>query len=96
MDLQKFKFTSGEGHLKQHDDSDTITGGVVNRWFSSHYGSPMLTRSLRVPGIAVVNVGLFDEVWDWSFVEEISGVSDACKYDDLPDKRGFEIVHSAA
>ncbi|KAK7192397.1 heterokaryon incompatibility protein [Paraphaeosphaeria sporulosa] len=82
---KRFKFTSGEDLLKQHDDSDTNTGGIVNR-------------------ISIVHVGLFDEAWDWridfeqwrksrmSFVEDIPGVSDDCRYYDFPDKREFERV----
>lgn len=103
---KRFKFTSGEELLKQHDDSDTNTGGVVNRWFCSNCGSPLLTRSFRVPGVAIINVGLFDETWDWKidfeqwrksrlgFVEDIPGVSDDCKYDDFPDKSEFDRVRA--
>lgn len=59
-----------------------------------------------MPGVAIINVGLFDETWDWKidfeqwrksrlgFVEDIPGVSDDCKYDDFPDKSEFDRVRA--
>ena len=101
---QRFKINSGEDLLKQHDDCDTDTGGAVNRWFCSKCGSPIQTRSFRVPGIVIVSAGLFDEAWDWkidyeqwrkskmSFVAEFPGLGDSSKYNEFPDKSEFERV----
>lgn len=78
----------------------------MNRWFCSSCGSPILTRSFRVPGVAIINVGLFDEAWDWKvdfeqwrkskmmFVEDISGVSDDCRYFEFPDVPEFDRVRA--
>ncbi|KAF9736447.1 hypothetical protein PMIN01_04226 [Paraphaeosphaeria minitans] len=63
--------------------------------FDSHHGSPVLMRSFSVMGTSIVDVGLFDEAWDWrvdfdqwresgmSFVQDVPGVSDDFKYDDV-------------
>ncbi|KAL5437867.1 hypothetical protein PMIN06_008612 [Paraphaeosphaeria minitans] len=52
-------------------------------------------RSFSVMGTSIVDVGLFDEAWDWrvdfdqwresgmSFVQDVPGVSDDFKYDDV-------------
>lgn len=104
--VQQFKWTAGEKLLKQYDDRDTETGEVVHRWFCSNCGSPMLTKSPRMPGITIIPSGVFDGSHEWKpnyeqwrrskvcFVDSIRAVPDESRYDEHPDLREFEDIWS--
>jgi hypothetical protein len=90
--------------MKQYDDRDTSTGEVVHRWFCSNCGSPMLTKSPRMPGVTIIPCGLFDEKQEWKpsyeqwrqskvcFVTDVPGVKEGSRYEGFPDLEEFEKV----
>lgn len=92
--------------MKQYDDRETETGEVVHRWFCSNCGSPMLTKSPRMPGITIIPSGAFDGKQEWKpsyeqwrqskicFVEPIQAVKDESRYDQHPDLKEFEDIWS--
>ncbi|KAH7064254.1 Mss4-like protein [Paraphoma chrysanthemicola] len=101
---EQFEWTCGADLLRQHDDHDTSTGEVVHRWFCIQCGSPMSTKSPRMPGVTIVPCGLFHgqhawkpkyEQWRCSrlcFVDDIKGVHDESRYDGFPDIKEFERI----
>ncbi len=54
------------GSLKKFDDSKTVSGNIVERYFCGDCGSPCYVRVARAPNIAYVFSGLFDETDDLS------------------------------
>ena len=54
------------GSLKKFDDSETVTGNIVERYFCGDCGSPCYVRVARAPNTAYVFSGLFDETDDLS------------------------------
>ncbi|UPX09873.1 uncharacterized protein EKO05_0000553 [Ascochyta rabiei] len=101
---KQFEWTTGEDLLKQYDDRDTETSEVVHRWFCTDCGSPMMTKSPRMPGITIVPSGVFDGQHNWKpsyeqwrqskvcFVEPIRAVKDKSRYDQHPDLNEFEDI----
>ncbi|XPS98928.1 hypothetical protein M3J09_008118, partial [Ascochyta lentis] len=100
----RFEWTTGGDLLKQYNDRDTETGEVVHRWFCTNCGSPMLTKSPRMPGITIIPSGVFDGHHNWKpsyeqwrqskvcFVEPIRAVKDESRYDQHPDLKEFEDI----
>ncbi|KAF2821705.1 hypothetical protein CC86DRAFT_301888, partial [Ophiobolus disseminans] len=48
--------TSGTDRLQQYDHRDTSIGQVVRYWLCTNCGSPMWTKSRRLPGVAASQV----------------------------------------
>ena len=55
-----------EGKLKQFNDTQTVSGNTVERYFCSECGSPCYVRVARAPNTAYVFSGLFDHTDDLS------------------------------
>ncbi|KAF1937941.1 hypothetical protein EJ02DRAFT_355673 [Clathrospora elynae] len=101
---KNFHWTSGSGLLRQYDDSDTSTGEVVHRSFCTNCGSPMLTKSPRMPGVTIIPSGVFDGKQEWKpayeqwrcskvcFVDDVRGVKEGSLYEGFPDLGEFERV----
>ncbi|KAF1930252.1 uncharacterized protein M421DRAFT_418570 [Didymella exigua CBS 183.55] len=101
-----FKWTSGGELLKQYSDRETETGEAVYRSFCTNCGSPMLTKSPRMPGITIIPSGVFDGNHEWKpsyeqwrrskvcFVDDIWAVENVGRYGDHPDLKEFEGIWS--
>ncbi|ORY17259.1 Mss4-like protein, partial [Clohesyomyces aquaticus] len=99
-----FEFTSGSELLQQQYDALMDSWDIVNNWFCSNFGSLMLTKGYRMPGISIVPCGLFRGKQEWKpdyeqyrrsrtcLVECVESAKDESRYDGRPELHEFERV----
>ncbi|KAL4925292.1 GFA family protein [Aspergillus undulatus] len=50
------------GSLKSFQDTQTLSGNSITRQFCGNCGSPVVTRSPKFPGKALIKASLFDSI----------------------------------
>ena len=53
-------FTSGADKIKPYEDSKTVSGNVLTRWFCSNCGGPIYLTNEKFKGLVILYTGAID------------------------------------